>query len=73
MAGGRKGISGPCSRTGLDRSDINRVCNSSEEPKKLVGSRFRQGANHALFHPELLPRRMTGGDTTLLYKKGDKS
>lgn len=35
--------------------------------------RFRQGANHALCYPELLPRWMTGGDTTLLYKKGDKS
>eukprot|EP00957_Ditylum_brightwellii_P020844 1572157-Ditylum_brightwellii.AAC.1 len=32
-----------------------------------------KGANHALCHPELLPRWMTGDDTTLLYEKGDES
>eukprot|EP00957_Ditylum_brightwellii_P021082 1588522-Ditylum_brightwellii.AAC.1 len=33
---------------------------------------FKQGANHALYHPELLPQWMTGGEITLLYKKGGK-
>eukprot|EP00957_Ditylum_brightwellii_P052875 4009077-Ditylum_brightwellii.AAC.1 len=39
----------------------------------LLLDRFRYGANHALCHPELLPRWMTGGNTTLPYKKGDES
>eukprot|EP00957_Ditylum_brightwellii_P193782 14756678-Ditylum_brightwellii.AAC.1 len=39
----------------------------------LIRSDINRGANHALCHQELLPRWMTGGNTTLLCKKGDES
>eukprot|EP00957_Ditylum_brightwellii_P110951 8461694-Ditylum_brightwellii.AAC.1 len=52
---------------------IDKVHNYWCRHHHALHDRLQEAMNQALIHPELLPPWITGGVTTLLYKKGDES